>query len=635
MACQFLDKTEDLLSTFREMGFIPTSQTEEAKKLLQEKRSVVIKGNPGEGKTSTAFHLIDSDDYIHQRVVVSTPKQWKKVVTDWVKIVVLEDIFGQKDIDPGLLQEWINDCLQTIQKHVDVGKLQVIITIRNDIMLKISSKLKSFKLFSSDMSLTLSSEKLKHSDKMSILNRELERNNKDLNVDEKEKCIANFLGLFGFPQCCSLFAGNKDLFAKGPRFFSSPEKFFINNISNLEPNYFLSLAFLFCNHGEIEEEYLSPSQMQNSENYLQVLKELALCSGISFNKLTTMTSLRDSYDHFLGQYVKRVFSYEHHPGGNMSYEDSAGGQVSKSYIRFFHASVCEAVGKVLGDECPEMVVKYSDPEYLYQRTCITKAKDDSQNVFIPVSLYELLVERMVHDVVEERVVKSVVKHAALKQDEFLIKLKNKLQNCNKIRDFLMASQCSENSQNVSEGECITFLQYVLQSDNGTVRLVYNHFMEFMACSHNNNISDCWQCTEKQKLLELALYYHHFQIADKLISMNACYTHVSLCNAARHGDLSRVQAILEYIKKRQVFNPKCYEAKQALSRASVLGNHYLKEMLLEEGITQDNSDELSYPVKLQTSQTKRSDVTGEIKQQIEVIYQREAIPKDLHAPFQHR
>ncbi|KAK3612147.1 hypothetical protein CHS0354_016526 [Potamilus streckersoni] len=582
---QLRNQTEDDLDTFRKMGFIPTSQTEKAKKLLQEKRSVVIKGNPGEGKTSTALHLIDNNNYTDQRVVIIRPEQWDRVDTDWVKIVILEDIFGQYDFDPGLLQDWTERYLKKIQNHVDEGKLQVIITIRNDIFLKAFTKLKSFELFRCDRFLTLCSDKLQKADKNNILDRELKRKNKakDMTVNKIEQCIINFKGLIGFPKCCTLFAGNEDLFVQGPDFFKSPEKFLVDNIRNLKADSLLALAFLFY-VVEIEEEYLSPSQFKEYKNYLQVLQEIAKCLRISIDD-STIIALRQSYEHYSGLYVKKVSSCQ--DGENLPYVSHSVMNVNKSCIQFSHATVHEAVGQVLGDMCPEMVVKYGDSGYLYRRTYAAEAKDNvSQNVFIPVSVYGVLVERMVHDVVEKRIINSVVKHSALRQNQFVKKLKDELPKVNRIRDVLMADPYSKqrNFGDVSEGDCSTFLQCVLQSDEDAVKLVYSHLMEFLACTHNNKGHNCWQCEEKQTLLELALYYHHFETADQLITMNACYTHVSLCNAARHGELSRVQTILEDLKRRQNFNPDCTEAEQTLYRAYISGNQDIIEILLQEGIT---------------------------------------------------
>ncbi|KAK3596305.1 hypothetical protein CHS0354_009802 [Potamilus streckersoni] len=131
-----------------------------------------------------------------------------------------------------------------------------------------------------------------------------------------------------------------------------------------------------------------------------------------------MTTLRDSYDRYSGLYVNKVSSFEHHSGGN----------VKQSCIQFSHATIYEVVGKVLGDKCPEIVVQYGESGYFYERTYTAEAKDNaSQNVFIPVSVYGLLVERIVHDVIDKQPIKRVVKHSALQQCPFLKTLKDELQ----------------------------------------------------------------------------------------------------------------------------------------------------------------------------------------------------------------
>ncbi|KAK3588340.1 hypothetical protein CHS0354_040099 [Potamilus streckersoni] len=401
---QLKHQTEDKLNTLRSLKCIPTKQAEEAKKLLEGKRSIVIRGNPGEGKTTTALYLIDNEIHKNRRVVLYSPQDWKTVDTEWVDIVVLEDIFGKFDLDSGRLQEWMV-YLPTVEDHHDAGKLQVIITTRDDILLKAYSMLGSHKLFFDDLTLTLSSKQLNDSEKISILNRELQRHKKNLEEDQKVKCIDNFSGLVGFPQCCLLFAGDSKLFDRGPEFFRSPCKFFVANITKLEATRFLSLAFLFCKEENLYEEDLSLETMPKTDKHL--LMELA--SNLRILEMNaSITLLRDTYDIFLDLYVEKSMSYD------FSFRSD------KPCIQFTHATVYEAVGQVLGDRCPEMVVKYCDSEFLYQRTYTAKAKDaNSQNVFIPVSVYRCLAERMVWDVIKKgRLVQSIVKHSSLKQHDF-------------------------------------------------------------------------------------------------------------------------------------------------------------------------------------------------------------------------
>ncbi|KAL3857960.1 hypothetical protein ACJMK2_012584 [Sinanodonta woodiana] len=86
-----------------------------------------------------------------------------------------------------------------------------------------------------------------------------------------------------------------------------------------------------------------------------------------------------------------------------------------------------------------MIVKYGDSKYLYERTYTAEVEDStSEKVFLPVSVYGLLAERMVHDVVNRRLVSSVVKHSALKRTDFIKKLKDELKKGNVLKYLFMA-----------------------------------------------------------------------------------------------------------------------------------------------------------------------------------------------------
>ncbi|KAL3857957.1 hypothetical protein ACJMK2_012581 [Sinanodonta woodiana] len=539
-------------------------------KLLEEKRSIVIKGNPGEGKTTMSLHLIDNEKYEDKRVVLHSADDWKTVDMEHVNIIVLEDVFGKYYFDHGLLLKWMV-YLPTIQEHVNGGRLHVIVTSRVDILSKAKDMLKSVRLFSDELSLTLSTKHLTKSEKKDILNRELHRHERNMNEDDKETCIDNFSGLIGFPQCCLLFASDSQLFDRGPKFFASPKEFFLESITQLDDTRFLSLAFLFCNSG-IFEENLSSETMTKSNKKLLI--ELASKLHIT-KKFASIELLRNVYDNFREMYVMK----------SMSYDNRSMSLVVKPSIMFTHATVSEAVGHVLGKRCCEMVVKYGDSEYLYQRTYTAEVEDStSEKVFLPVYVYGLLAKRMVHDVVNRTLLRHVVKHSALKRHDFIKKLKDALNKGNMLKLFFMAHKIEFGSDTILEGECVTFMQYILQGDEDVVSLVYSELLEMLACAHDDN---CWKCEETKNLLELALYYHHFEIADKLIAKKVRYTDVSLCNAARHGDLKRVQTITENLKKNQVFKPESAKAKYALYRAYVSGNQSLIDFLLTEGIILDS------------------------------------------------
>ncbi|KAK3592735.1 hypothetical protein CHS0354_016491 [Potamilus streckersoni] len=99
---------------------------------------------------------------------------------------------------------------------------------------------------------------------------------------------------------------------------------------------------------------------------------------------------------------------------------------------------------------------------------------------------------------------------------------------------------------------------------------------------------CWKCIEKNSLLELALYYNHLDIAENLITINACLSSISLCNAAKHGNFNRVMSIIESLKIEELLDPQNKYVKKSLCRAFISGNASLVELLLKEGIELDSS-----------------------------------------------
>ena len=55
-----IDQTRTLLEYKCSQPFVPTTQYSDAKSLLEQTGSVTISGKPGEGKTVTAYRLIES-----------------------------------------------------------------------------------------------------------------------------------------------------------------------------------------------------------------------------------------------------------------------------------------------------------------------------------------------------------------------------------------------------------------------------------------------------------------------------------------------------------------------------------------------------------------------------------------------
>ncbi|KAK3583549.1 hypothetical protein CHS0354_026135 [Potamilus streckersoni] len=560
---QLKRKTENNIDAKRCHEFISTEQSDIADKLLQQNKFLVIKGNPGEGKTTLAFHLIDKPKYINNRVVVNSLIDWKMVDTDWVNIVVFEDIFGQYDLDTGHLEEW-KLHLRDIQNYIDAGKLEVIVSTRTDIYAKAMPKLESMRLFSDEFSVILSSDNLEDSEKMRLLTTKLTFRGRKMQNHEKLECISNFRGFLGFPFCCSLFADHERLFQERAKFFKHPVKLFFENIKQLELSRLLSLAFLFC-VGEVSEALLSPETFP--EWYRSLLTKLATYLQTANMKDANVLFLRKSYEDFSGLYVTK----------------------SKTHVKFSHATVYEAVGHALVKHCPEIVVQYCSSDFLYHRVCLETFDRNVTNVLcVPHYAFRSLAQRMINEIVEEKSVRNVAEHSAFRQQYFVSQFKEQLLECNKVREVL-TMVCSD-KQYVKEllhlGYTNTFLQHILRNDTETVKTVFDQLLEFLECDHTENTKTCWQCEEQQNLLEIALYYGNFETAEKLLALNADLSDISLCNAARHRNLKWVQRIVKSLKMSESFSPDMKMIRESLARAFILVDDNVINYLLNEGVRLD-------------------------------------------------
>ncbi|KAK3589419.1 hypothetical protein CHS0354_020748 [Potamilus streckersoni] len=560
---QLKQSTENLLDTVRQIPFVPTKQAEKVRCHLQQHNWVTIQGNPGEGKTRTALKLLDEFGVYGRRVLVRRPIDWMKVDTKYVDFVFIEDIFGRFDLESNYLEEWLG-YLQDIEKH-NMVKLKVVITTRADILSKSLSKLGMLKFFRKNNVKILSSEKLENYEKKNMLESML--NNRTRNIDNELlfQCCQNFKGPLGFPQCCSLFSGEEDLFKKGPEFFSKPEEFFHENIKIYTKQNLLLFAFLFCNEGSFQEEIISPGPMPQ-ENVEQ-LQDLAHWLGLK-DDIPLTTLLRNQRCYYSGVYIER----------------------SGPCIRFTHATIYEAVGNVLAKEAPEIVIKYCSTDFLFQRMHYENDHTDgTDQICISDSLNGMLADRIISKELEKLNNERFAHFSYLNHREFVKIFSEKLSHVNKTEKFLRieSSRYMNDGNKQLDGICSTILQHCLrrnpETDSVTVMFLFDTFLKFLSCAKS---CGCWKCVETQNLLELSLYYGHFDITQKLLELKAVLTPVSLCNAARHDNEKIVQFILENLKRGGKFDPREELVKMSLYRAFISGSWSVVDLLLKEGILLD-------------------------------------------------
>ena len=105
-------------------GFIETKAYIEAKNKLNESKFLILSGNPGEGKSSMAKHLILSKFPVERCLFIRGPFDWEhvdlSVVVEKFDAIVVDDIFGVGVFEKSLFDYWrerMDAVLQNAKEH--------------------------------------------------------------------------------------------------------------------------------------------------------------------------------------------------------------------------------------------------------------------------------------------------------------------------------------------------------------------------------------------------------------------------------------------------------------------------------------------------------------------------------------
>ncbi|XP_069115991.1 uncharacterized protein [Argopecten irradians] len=101
-----IETTINRIRTEKEKKFLQTKAYNDAKEKLRMNRVLVIKGNTGDGTTSTAFQLLHWLDEEQCRKPVGEIKDLKLIAPNCNVVCLIDDIFGLKDIGKLDVQEW-------------------------------------------------------------------------------------------------------------------------------------------------------------------------------------------------------------------------------------------------------------------------------------------------------------------------------------------------------------------------------------------------------------------------------------------------------------------------------------------------------------------------------------------------
>ncbi|XP_069102915.1 LOW QUALITY PROTEIN: uncharacterized protein [Argopecten irradians] len=367
----------------KEIQFMQTKAYHDAQEKLRKNRVLVIKGNTGDGKTSTAFQLIHW--LMEEEQQCRTPLQLHKIekldllAPNSDLACIIDDIFGERDIGRLDVQEW-NKRLKNVETLFVCKQNQtnyLIITIRNEIF-NVLAKNSRGTVFTKDNIIDLSSNEYKiKGEKQNLLAMYTPTNLTW--TEEEEKKIVGYAPHIGFPQCCQLFYNSAELQEKRAYFFEKPVQFFIEALSKLPEC--SAILFLFLNDGDIKVNDLDLNGGKVDKTLLEQAFNIELVESedqINLeNEKKQIGFVRKSLDKLLGFLVRK----EKHWSGEEVY-------------RFHHDSIYVTVALLYGKKTPVGYIKHCQRKALRYLTTVETSTD---MVVISPGHYKDLCERLLRE----------------------------------------------------------------------------------------------------------------------------------------------------------------------------------------------------------------------------------------------
>ena len=309
--------------------FVETKAYMELKSVVEDRHWATLLGKPGDGKSTTATHLmLHYKRQGYQPLFVTSVWQWEMLISSKPgdkQFVIIDDMFGAINLDDKITEEWINE-IEKMDKIVSEkkGDLLVVCTSRKYIFTDVKSKIHKCQRFSdvSIVDMTDNEYQLSGDEKVSILVKYANRYNIKLGA-KLVRQIKDVQSPHGFPHCVEMFCTNAFHRKIGAKFFSNPEKAVqkeINNFKDNDPMKFLVLLLVMYHKNRFEKRHIgemiasSDKDVQKLFSFLSIVQSTAYLGLLKAAKALTNTYLaltKDGYYTFthesLAENVSKVY----------------------------------------------------------------------------------------------------------------------------------------------------------------------------------------------------------------------------------------------------------------------------------------------------------------------------------------
>ena len=249
-----------MICDFKKRGstFIETAMYQECLHKLNSTKSLVISGNPGEGKTRYAIELMCSKTERGRRLFLTSAQQLENVDLEHIDGVIIDNIYGDVSFDEGKCKRWKEQMPYLIARCKNNRPFYVIVTSRSYIL-----KASTDQEIQCMDNVELLTTGLSMEERISILQ-------SHCSIDDPDPLITAFKSPIGLPQICYMYS-TSDKFCKED-IFRHPEVFIKNILRAFELEdrmLLIALALVVFHYGTLIISDIKNEEFDKINDYIK------------------------------------------------------------------------------------------------------------------------------------------------------------------------------------------------------------------------------------------------------------------------------------------------------------------------------------------------------------------------------